>query len=357
VAAKKRSRETKKQRRRRVIRNRICLALIVIALILIVVLIVVFAGRVKKENNGGETASTTVPVSTESIEAYTGTSSDTDLAETDSAETEEEPNRPGRINDTLPPVITGESDVYVSIGSRVKYKSYVYVTDDYDFEPALDIDNSQVDLSSVGTYEVIYTATDASGNSSSRTITIHVTETESPDVPESEIIEMADSILDNIIEDDMTDLEKVFAVFYHVRDTYSYIPDENHWDYMQEAYHLMTERQDSCFANVCLSKLLLERLGFESYMAEGDLGYMAEKHYWNMVSIDHGNSWYMYDSAWWTWMHEELPLCMITNDQAQVISDAHGGLWIFDHSKYDSTPSTPLWTEETLNENPRLANR
>ena len=78
------------------------------------------------------------------------------------------------VNDTKAPVIEGAKDLEVYTDSTVSYKAGVTVTDDMDTKPALTIDNSKVNLSKPGVYEVVYTATDASGNSTSVTIKLTV---------------------------------------------------------------------------------------------------------------------------------------------------------------------------------------
>lgn len=259
-------------------------------------------------------------------------------------ETEQQP----AVLDTTPPALIGSDYIYVSIGSTVKYKSYVYAEDDTDPQPKMTIDNSAVDLSREGEYPVVYSAVDASGNSASKTATIVVSAQTEPDVDEATIYALADQVLDSIIEDDMTDIQKVFAVFYYVRDTFTYVKDSNYWEYKQEAYHMMTTLKDNCYANVCVSILLLERLGFKSYMVQGEMGYVDEYHYWNMVSIDDGESWYIYDAAYWTWMYDEYPMCMMTDDQAMRISDAHDNIVDYAGLSDPDTPTEPLWTPEEM---------
>ena len=61
------------------------------------------------------------------------------------------------------PVIYADDDVYVFWNEPVSYKSFVTVEDDYDEECELDVDNSDVDISQVGEYDVVYTATDSVG--------------------------------------------------------------------------------------------------------------------------------------------------------------------------------------------------
>jgi len=334
---------TKKQRkRRRVIRNWICLVLVVAAIVVLTVVIVsAFKGNDNEDPDTPTRTTQSASVTTDGHQEVI-----TQPSEGDSQDpTETVPQEP-QVQDTQAPRLTGSEYIYVSVGSTVKYKSYVYAEDDIDPEPKLSIDNSAVDLSKPGNYPVVYTATDASGNSASKTCTIVVAEQSEPDVDEATIYALADQVLDSIIDEGMSDLDKVFAVFFYVRDTFTYVKDNNYWEYKQEAYHMMTTLQDNCYANVCVSKLLLERLGFESYMVEGHMGYVDEYHYWNMVSIDGGNTWYHYDAAFWEWMDDEYPMCMMTDAFATRISEAHDNIVDYAGSADVATPTEDLWTPE-----------
>ena len=324
-------RESRQKRRRRVIRNRIILVIVIVLIVAIVVtLVLAFSGNGNKSPE--TTTSTTETTTSENGETTTQAAVDP--------------------NDKTAPVITGPSNIYVARGSTLAYKSYVTITDDGDPNPKLTIDNSNVDLSQEGTYVVHYKATDSAGNETTKDVNVVVGPPEETNVPEEEIYALADKVLEEIITDDMTDLEKVFAVFFYVRDSFTYVRDDSYMEYKQEAYKFLTTRQDNCYANVCLSKLLLERLGFQSFLIQGKMGEIFgtgdENHYWNMVSIDGGKSWYHYDSAWWNWMHDEYPLCMMTDAFAQKISDRHGGIFIYDKTQYPATPTEDLWTPEEM---------
>ncbi len=279
--------------------------------------------------------------------------SDTSSSETETeTETEDQTETSADYDDVTAPVIVAPSEVYISVGDTIAYKSLITVTDDYDDSPEIEVDNSNVDLTTAGSYTVHYTVTDASGNSSEKYLTLIVSEKTVETVSEDVIYAAADEILDEIIDDDMTVLEKVFAVFFHVRDSYTYTEDDTKLEYKQEAYQFIINKRDSCYANVCLAQLLLERLGYESIMANGDLGYQVrgedQYHYWNIVSIDGGENWYVFDAAYWTWMEDEYPLCMMTADFAETISERHGGLYIYDESEYPEISDVTLWTPEEL---------
>jgi endonuclease I len=86
------------------------------------------------------------------------------------------------IEDTQAPVITGATDFVLEVGSvKPNWLLGVTATDNVDTSVAVTVDDLQVDLSIVGMYVLIYSATDSSNNIA--TITVHVTvvETVTPD--------------------------------------------------------------------------------------------------------------------------------------------------------------------------------
>ena len=76
--------------------------------------------------------------------------------------------------DITPPVIKGVKNISINVGSAFDSKKGVTVTDDYDKEPTLTVDDKNVDTKTAGKYTVYYTATDKSGNKASvkRTVTV-----------------------------------------------------------------------------------------------------------------------------------------------------------------------------------------
>ena len=169
--------------------------------------------------------------------------------------------------DKVAPVITGTKDIEVYVGDAVSYKSGVSVTDNVDAKPELIIDNSKVDLTKPGVYEVTYTATDAAGNTSAP-ITVKLTVKAKPEnfVAPEVIYAKADSILAQFITDDMTDREKAEAVYVWTRRsvhlTYGSAPkgfDHENADWLQTAYQLLNKDvvKGDCFYFFAVQKLLL----------------------------------------------------------------------------------------------------
>lgn len=229
------------------------------------------------------------------------------------------------VKDIQAPVIAGAKDLEVYVGDSVSYKSGITVTDDFDPKPILNIDNSQVDLTKVGTYHVTYTATDAAGNTSTP-ITVKLTVKVKPEnfVDPEVIYAKADAILAQFIRDDMTDREKAEAVYVWTRRsvhlTYGSAPkgfDHESADWLQTAYQLLNKDvpKGDCFYFFAVQKLLLQRLNIPTIDCEkiydGD-----SHHYWLLVSVDGGKSYYHFDNVW------SKELCLVTDAQLDAFSAA-----------------------------------
>lgn len=80
------------------------------------------------------------------------------------------------VKDEEKPVINGLHDINVIKNGKVNYLSGVTAKDNRDPNPKIDVNSSKVDTSKAGTYEVIYTVTDRSGNSRSYTKKVIVSE-------------------------------------------------------------------------------------------------------------------------------------------------------------------------------------
>jgi len=260
--------------------------------------------------------------------------------------------------DKVAPVITGTKDIEVYVGDAVSYKSGVSVTDNVDAKPELIIDNSKVDLTKPGVYEVTYTATDAAGNTSAP-VTVKLTVKAKPEnfVAPEVIYAKADAILAQFITDDMTDREKAEAVYVWTRRsvhlTYGSAPkgfDHENADWLQTAYQLLNKDvvKGDCFYFFAVQKLLLQRLNIPTIDCEkiydGD-----SHHYWLLVSVDGGKSYYHFDNVW------SKQLCLVTDAELDAFSaavDSHP--FNRDKSKYPATPTEKLPASELPWEDPAI---
>jgi len=61
-------------------------------------------------------------------------------------------------------------------GTEPDYTTGIAVTDDVDTDITFEVDSSAVDIGTIGTYEIVFTATDSVGNVATVTSSLEVTE-------------------------------------------------------------------------------------------------------------------------------------------------------------------------------------
>lgn len=242
--------------------------------------------------------------------------------------------------DTTAPVIEGVINLTVHVGDSVSYKGNVTVTDDTDPNPQLYVDNSGVDLSHVGEYFVFYFAEDASGNTSYEAARVNVSPQRA--ITSEEAFAVADEIIANIITDDMTDGEKLTKVYRYLHSLgYVDVDYAEAVDYLENAYYFLTTHRGNCRCYFGASKLILERLGYKTIMIHSFYG-APMTHYWNLVSVDGGETYYHYDPTCWNW-GEDGNINMVTDEWLEAYAKEHDYsplLWEVDD--YPATPTEPF---------------
>lgn len=193
--------------------------------------------------------------------------------------------------DTEAPVIDGADEIVVPVGGSVSYKKNVTVTDNSGEETELTVDSGNADISTVGRYEVTYSATDKSGNTSKRTVALVVTEADAP--TEDMVNALADNILAEITNDSMTQKEKAEKIYWWVHDSITFVdtaPKENR---VAGAYRGLKERRGDCYTYAMTAKILLTRAGIKNM----DIAKIPDRqsHYWNLIDV--GEGWYHFDTT------------------------------------------------------------
>lgn len=243
------------------------------------------------------------------------------------------------VKDTQAPTILGVQDIIAYAGGTVAYRSGITVSDDYDENVTLTLDSSGVDLSTVGTYKVIYSATDASGNTATKEATVTVMEKQAGYVEPEVIYARVDAILEQFITDDMTDREKVEAVYVwtHRGDhlIYGSAPDRTDW--LQTAYEFLDRKKGDCYWFYAIQKLMLQRLNIPTIDVKKVKNFEKDSnHYWLLVSIDGGESYYHFDNVW------SRQLCLVTDKTLNKFSKAVNNCFNRDESLYPATPTEEL---------------
>ena len=240
-------------------------------------------------------------------------------------------------DDNTAPIIQGVHDISLYLGSAVSYRSGVIVSDDKDPSPKLDIDSSQVDLSNPGTYPLVYTARDITGNETRLEVTVTVAEKPTTYIDEEVINAKADELLKKIVTADMTDQAKVKAIYAYVRSHYTYSGHSDKTDWLQGAYVMMTEEEGDCFNYYAVTKLLLERCGIPNIDVRKVRNFPEDSdHYWSLVSVDGGKTYYHLDTT--PRIGDGDDFCLVTDAFLDAYSAANKNCHNRDKSLYPATP-------------------
>ncbi|MBQ3558200.1 MAG: transglutaminase domain-containing protein [Agathobacter sp.] len=236
------------------------------------------------------------------------------------------------VVDTTAPTIQ-TSSIQVDKNGTISYKKSIRVTDNCDAasDIALEIDNSEVNLSTLGSYVVHCTATDLAGNTSTKDITVKVVEPSTGGHTVEDVNRYADNILASITNDTMSLREKAYAIYKWTRSNIGYVNDSPKGDWLEGAYNGMVKRRGDCFTYAATAKFLLERIGLEPLVIQKEKASWTTQnnHWWLLLNL--GEGYYHFDPtrrADGTWFF------MWTDAQILEYSNNHGGSHNFTRDKY-----------------------
>lgn len=235
------------------------------------------------------------------------------------------------IADTAPPAIYGVKTIYAQQNGTVSYRSGVSAYDNADGNVNVKIDASRVDVTKIGKYTVIYTATDKAGNTATQSAVVYVT-----GANQASVNLYADEILAVITTPGMTDRQKASAIYTwcvgHLR--YSTATAHLMDKFIEAAYSGFTTHIGNCYTYYAVASALLTRAGIENMEIQRDNPYAP--HYWNLVKID-GN-WYHLDTCP-KWKSHPIKTFLLTDWQVKQYSLYElEGYYSFDESLYPATP-------------------
>ena len=243
--------------------------------------------------------------------------------------------------DNVAPTIYGVNPISLYAGGTVSYRSSIIVTDDQDPAPQLSVDSASVNLSQAGVYEVTYIATDAAGNETRFPTTVTVREKPASWAEPETINQMADELLAGIVNDSMTDREKVQAIYNWMHWNFAYVNTSDKTDALQAAYLMMTNRYGDCFSFFALSKLFFDRLGIPNInVVRIENPYRRSHHYWSLVSVDGGENYYHFDcTPRSTTANGTRNFCLVTDAYLTNYEIRSPGYYTRDMSLYPATPA------------------
>jgi len=195
-------------------------------------------------------------------------------------------------HNTDDPVIEGTGTIHILVGDTILYLQDVTAYDDFgrDITDRVVVDNTDVDPYTVGVYTVRYKVTDFSGRTDEVEEKVYVLE-----IDVNKVNEDVDKALEEIINDGMTQLQKVHAIFNWVREEIGYALNRDRPETAYEGAHIaLRDRRGNCYIFYSISEVMLTRAGIENMMIERIEG-TPTRHRWNLINPD-GLGWHHYDS-------------------------------------------------------------
>lgn len=165
------------------------------------------------------------------------------------------------------PVIKTPQSFSVEKGGTISYKKDVTVIDNRDGEITdYKVDSSKVNLNKIGLYQVTYSAEDQLKNKTNKVVQVRVTNYDVEKVKKEADV-YAQKILDKIINDKMSESQKLRAIYEHVRNSYTYVGEHEgtETDFYLDALNGFKSYKGDCYVVNAMARYLLEKAGFETY--------------------------------------------------------------------------------------------
>ena len=233
------------------------------------------------------------------------------------------------IKNSSPPVFTGVEALSVGgrtvieslVNSPVPYPEEVVAHDDFGREIAIVIDDTTLDINTIGEYSILYIAEDFSGFRTDFEVQVFII-----DVDPEEVNAWVDAKLSEILTPEMTFERKLRAIFNTVRNTIAVTTspgDEWTGSVYTAAHHAINSRRGDYYHFYALSEIMLTRAGIENMRIErSESSSYSNEHLWNLVLDDETGGWYHYDSTPATnWITMNSIQHMFTEKDSELIDE------------------------------------
>ena len=245
------------------------------------------------------------------------------------------------------------------VGVTPTFKKFVSVFDDTDEMPTLAVEHN-VDINTVGSYTVKYTATDASGNSSNKTLVYEVKKAEYSLSELMAIVE--DKAAELGISKDMSKEAQVRAIYAYVNNAIEFTDESNvpkvdrsKWqsDWLEEAVRGFESLDGDCYTYYSISKAFFEYFGIENYGIKRAENYEGAEedgtHFWSAVNVGEGEDrWYYYDATrlngYFNGKRSDKNACLITEAKLKTHKTSDGETYFYKMTKSSDFPT--ISTEE-----------
>lgn len=248
------------------------------------------------------------------------------------------------IPDDEPPVfLSFPQEIVAETGTGIVWKTLVKAEDNTG-TVELSLDLSGVNAKKAGTYTAFFVAKDPYGNKTKQEIKIILRDKV---ITKEMMDQVCEKIVSQIITEDMTTKEKLYAVYKYVVTNIRYSNYSAHEDVRREAYlSLTTRKSGDCFAFCAAAHELISYLGYETQIVRRDVNLAKEhgNHFWVLVNCGTKEAplWYHHDASphnkpynFETYMMTDAQLKAYTNYRASTSPKKH--YYTFDTSLYPAS--------------------
>lgn len=192
-------------------------------------------------------------------------------------------------NDT-PPTIVGARNMEVMRGNAIMFRQGVSAYDAFGRPLRFNVDSGAVNTNVNGVYTATYWVEDAWGLRTEVEIEVRVIGVD-PDVVRAR----ADTILDGILRDDMTQVQQARAIFNWISNNVAFAAAIGYESVYEGAFQGLQHRRGNCFVFYALSEVMLTQAGIPNMRIDRVPG-QAANHRWNLINPDE-LGWHHFDTT------------------------------------------------------------
>ncbi len=256
------------------------------------------------------------------------------------------------VDNEAPKFVTVPSQLEADLDSSILWRALVSAEDNSGIVE-LSLDTTGANLKKAGTYTVQLVARDPAGNEARQQISLVIHDNT---VTKEMMDQLCAKIISQIITEDMTTQEQLYAVFKYVSTKIKYVNEGVHDDLRREAYlGLTTRKKGDCFTFCAASYQLLDYLGYDIQIVRRRLDLVKKhgNHFWLLVNCgtEEEPAWYHHDSTSHarpykqeTYMMTDAQARAYTNYRAETSGKQH-------YYTYDSSLHPAVATEEVVDIN------
>lgn len=225
------------------------------------------------------------------------------------------------------PVFEDTGDFTSFLGETISYRRHMKVVDNSGIEPTVTIDATKVNNEMTGDYPVIYTAVDSAGNTTTKEVTVSITERTFTD---EDVNFRIDNLIEQIITDDMDETAKARAIYDYLVASIEYTGKSEKNNFNKAVINGLLDLKGDCFTNSAIAVAAFKRLGMDAMIIKKLPIVTMYNHWWLIVNVD--GQWYHMDTCPRNWDKPEIFLW--TDSHMKEYSRTHEETHNFDRSLY-----------------------